>query len=131
MKVFVDTSALYAMLDKDDLNHNAAKQGWLELLDNGHDLVTTNYVLVECCALSQRRLGMQAARAIEESAIPVLRIHWVEERLHAMAMAAFLAAASRKLSLVDCISFVTMRNLGIGTAFAYDGHFLEEGFAAV
>ena len=130
MKVFVDTSALYAVLDKDDLNHLSAKEKWSDLLDNQHTLVTTNYVLVECCALAQRRLGMMAASAIEQSILPLLQVHWVDESMHSAAMGAFLLAGRRKLSLVDCVSFATMRKLGIPAAFAYDVHFVEEGFPA-
>lgn len=37
----------------------------------------------------------------------------------------------RKLSLVDCVSFLTMRRRGIDEAFAYDPDFEDEGFEPV
>jgi predicted nucleic acid-binding protein len=41
------------------------------------------------------------------------------------------AAARRKLSLVDCISFQTMREYGAPTAFCFDPHFREQGFDTI
>jgi predicted nucleic acid-binding protein len=41
------------------------------------------------------------------------------------------AANRRSLSLVDCVSFVVMRQLAIRDAFAFDRHFEEQGFTLV
>ena len=41
---------------------------------------------------------------------------------------AFLAAARRRLSLVDYVSFEVMRTLGIRTSFSFDPLFKEQGF---
>lgn len=55
MRVFVDTSALYALLDEDDANHARAAKAFAEL--QGSELTTHAYVLVETLALVSRRLG--------------------------------------------------------------------------
>jgi len=47
---------------------------------------------------------------------------------HRSGISALLAAAKRNLSLVDCVSFELMGNLGIRTAFAFDAHFKDAGF---
>lgn len=129
--IFVDTSAVYAVLDRSDANHAPARDGWFALLDSGRPLLTTNYVLVECCALTQSRLGLEAARCLLDDLVPVMEVVWVDETLHGIAAAALLAAHRRKLSLVDCVSFAVMRQRGITEAFAFDRHFAEEGFAVV
>lgn len=131
MTVFIDTSALYAMLDANDAQHLAAKQTWITLVDQGADLVITNYIVVETLALAQRRLGVAALRMLQEDVIPVLRVEWVTEINHQAGVAALLVAADRRLSLVDCVSFETMRSLGIKTAFAFDHHFAEQGFECI
>ena len=92
-------------------------------------MFTSNYVVVECCALAQNRLGMDAVRAIHDKILPVIEKQWIDEGLHALAMASLLSASRRKLSLVDCSSFAVMRKAGARTAFAFDAHFVEEGFA--
>jgi len=62
------------------------------------------------------------------NAAPLLHIEWVDETLHQAGVVALLTANRRQLSLVDCISFETMRRLGLDTAFAFDQHFVEQGF---
>lgn len=125
---FVDTSAICAILDRNDANHESAKTSWSTLLDSGHPLFTTNYVVVESCALAQSRLGLDAVRVIQEDLLPVMKIVWVDEATHSLAMTALLAAQRRKLSLVDCASFAVMRMKGSQVAFAFDQHFAEERF---
>ena len=128
MSVFVDTSAFYAILDADDENHDAARQMWEGLLTQDVVLVCSNYVLVETLALVQRRLGIPAVRIFQEDIMPVLTVEWIDETVHQVGIASVLAAASRRLSLVDCVSFEIMRRLGIKTAFVFDHHFEEQGF---
>jgi predicted nucleic acid-binding protein len=62
---------------------------------------------------------------------PVLQVDWVTEERHRAGMEAVLAAARKKLSLVDCVSFQTMRARGVRTAFCFDAHFREQGSAAM
>jgi len=128
MSVFVDTSAFFAVLDADDENHEAARQMWEDLLTQEAVLVCSNYVLVETLALVQRRLGIPAVRVFQEDIMPVLNVEWVDESLHQVGIASVLAAARRRLSLVDCVSFEIVRRLGIKTAFVFDHHFEEQGF---
>lgn len=131
MSVFIDTSALFAVLDADDEDHKAAEQAWVELITQEEHLICTNYVLAEAFALVQRRLGMAALRTLQEDIVSMLRIEWVVEARHGAGVTALLIAADRRLSLVDCVSFETMRSLGIQTAFAFDRHFSEQGFECI
>jgi predicted nucleic acid-binding protein len=127
VSVFVDTSALYAVLDRDDANHEMAAAEWRRLLESGVSMLVSNYILVETTALVQHRLGMAAVRALTDSMEPVLDVEWVTREDHDGARAALLAANRRRLSLVDCTSFVIMRRLGVFRAFAFDQHFAEQG----
>ena len=129
MTVFIDTSAFYSILDRDDVNHASAADTWLRLLRDEHALLTTNYVLLETCALLQSRLGIPALRAFHQDVVPLLQIDWVSEGRHNSGVEAALAASRKRLSLVDCIAFQTMRENGVQTAFCFDRHFLEQGFA--
>jgi predicted nucleic acid-binding protein len=60
-----------------------------------------------------------------------VRIDWAAEGRHRAAAEAVLAAGRKKLSLVDCVSFQTMRELGVRSAFCFDKHFTERGFETV
>ena len=56
MIIFVDTSAFFALLDRDDANHQKAKKTWSDLLNPENTFITSNYVIVESFALIQHRL---------------------------------------------------------------------------
>lgn len=127
MSVFVDTSALYAVLDRDDANHEAAATAYESLLDRT-TLLTHSYVVVETSALVQRRLGMEAVRVLSDDVLPALEVAFVDESLHRAAVGAMLAAGNRDVSLVDWTSFELMRRLGVGEAFAFDEDFAQQGF---
>ncbi|MEW6660888.1 MAG: type II toxin-antitoxin system VapC family toxin [Bacillota bacterium] len=131
MMVYVDTSAFLAVLDADDVNHQAAKRAWIDLLQSGDGLVCNSYVLVETHALIQHRLGLAAVRTFHEDIFPVLRLEWIDTTLHQQAAHAVITANRKNLSLVDCASFGTMRRLGIKKAFTFDKHFPEQGFEII
>jgi predicted nucleic acid-binding protein len=129
MTTFIDTSALLAILDADEERHGDARSEWAALLERDEPCVTTNYVLVETCALTTRRLGAAAVRVLSDDILPIVDVEWIDRESHERAVAALVAAGRRDLSLVDIISFDAMRRRGIQTAFAFDRHFLDAGFA--
>jgi predicted nucleic acid-binding protein len=128
MTVFVDTSAFYAVLDRDDSNHAEAKTVWTRLVREGATFLTNNYVLVETAALLQHRLGMAALRVFQEEVVPLLQVDWISEERHRGGIEAVLAAGRKRLSLVDCVSFQTMRENGVRSVFCFDAHFGVQGF---
>jgi predicted nucleic acid-binding protein len=127
VSVFVDTSALYAVLDRDDVNHQAAATAYAALLDSD-TLLTHSYVVLETTALVQRRLGVEAVRALVDDVLPAFDLVFVDEALHRAAEASLLAAGRREVSLVDWTSFELMRRLSVAAAFAFDDDFAAQGF---
>ena len=128
MSCFVDTSGLLAMLDRDDAAHAASRRAWEKLMADKTPLVTTNYVVLETTAILQHRVGIEAVRTFSDAICPVLTIEWITAAQHEKGMSALFAAGRRKLSLVDCVSFNTMREQGLREVFAFDKHFTEQGF---
>jgi predicted nucleic acid-binding protein len=126
VSVFVDTSAVYALLDAGDSNHERALRATESLL--GEELVTHSYVVVELVSLVRRRLGAAAAARLIDDVLPALEIADVDASLRYRALAAFRAATPSDVSLVDRTSFEFMRQRGIRRAWAMDSDFEAEGF---
>ena len=129
--VFVDTSALLALLNPRDDLHGRARRSFEALRKREAILVTSSYVLVETYALVGRRLGLAAVRAFRGDVAPLLDVEWVDETVHEQALDLVLGRDRRSLSLTDAASFVLMRRRGIEEAFAFGRHFAEEGFGLV
>lgn len=131
MTVFVDTSALLALLDADDAEHAAVRELFEGLLERRVALVTSNYVVLETAALLQRRIGVAPVRALHERLLPVLDVLWVDERVHDTAYRALSVADRRQISLVDWTSFELMRRHSVRQALTLDADFAAQGFEAV
>ena len=125
--IFVDTSAIYALADSRDANHERALELAGRASAERETLVVHNYVVVEAAALLQRRLGLEVTTRFLRDA-GRFKIHWVTEDDHASAVELHARAGRRRLSLVDCVSFIVMRRLGIVSALAFDADFQMEGF---
>ena len=128
MTVFVDTSALIAFLDDDDPAHSVCREAWRQAVLEAEGLVTTDYVVVEAIAVAQRRWGLDAVRTLVDELLPLIEVGPVSTEDRTAALNALLAAARRRLSLVDCVSFTVMRRLGIREYLRLDPHFEEQGF---
>jgi predicted nucleic acid-binding protein len=129
--VFVDTSAVLAFLNPKDEHHGRAVRAFETLKRRQAPLLSTSFVLVETYALLGRRLGLDAVRGFRGDLAPLIEVVWVDEVLHEAGLDLLLERRNRKLSLVDTVSFITMRARAIDEAFAYDPRFQEEGFAPV
>jgi uncharacterized protein len=128
MNVFIDTSALLAILNETDQYHQPAKQTWIELVSSDSVIFSSNYVIVETTALLQHRFGIEALRLFENNVQPVIKLFWIDEPVHKLAMGILIAANRRTLSLVDCTSFEIMRQANLVNVFSFDLHFSEQGF---
>ena len=128
MSLFVDTSAILALIDADQPRHRDVVAAWKAAVDGERPLFTSNYMLVETFALVQRRFGVKAMRDLASGLVPLLNPLWVDGALHATALSALFAAGRRGLSLVDCTSFEIMRRHGLHEALALDQDFARQGF---
>ena len=126
-QVFVDTSAFYALVAEGDQRHEEAHRIH-EHLKHDAEFTTTNYVMLETVSLLQRRHGVAHAEQIGDFVAGHVGVVWVNAAQHHAAWNAWKTHRNRGLSLVDCVSFVIMRELGLKHAFAFDGQFREAGF---
>jgi len=128
--IFVDTSALYALLDEDDRNHRKAADLWAATVPTAY-LATHAYVVIETSALVQRRLGMGAVGQLHDGLLAAVETAPIDLTTHHVAVTRWLGSGVRHLSLVDVTSFVFMSQAGIDRALAFDDDFIDAGFELV
>ncbi|MGH9417195.1 MAG: hypothetical protein ACRD01_11255 [Terriglobales bacterium] len=75
-----------------------------------------------------RRLGRASTHAFRSEFEPLLRCVWVDAEIHNAGLDLVEDRDRARLSLVDAVSFVVMRRLGIEEAFAFDADFQRERF---
>jgi len=125
---FLDTMGMLAVWDLADQWHTAAQQAFDDLLPQNVSLVATSYVLMEC--------GNAAARRPYRDHVTRLRAQLVEDGLvfdptpdeAEEAWAAYDRGDAGGAGIVDQVSFVVMRRLGIQHALTNDEHLRAAGF---
>ncbi|MCK4338193.1 MAG: PIN domain-containing protein [Candidatus Aminicenantes bacterium] len=128
MKIFADTSGLYALLVRNDYMYVRAKLNFEYFAENKVNLMTSSFVLVETMALLQRRIGMEPVRDFTTKILPLLDIIWIDQDWYSLGVQRLLTRGERDVSLVDCLSFEIMEARDITHAFTFDRHFEDNGF---
>lgn len=126
-RLFVDTGAWYALVDKNDPDHKEAKRF---LAINKIPLLTTNFIFDETITLLRSRLGWNAAKEFGErlkksSFVSIIALKDEDEE---KAWEIFLKYKDKDFSYTDCTSFAAMERLRIDTTFSFDRHFKDMGF---
>jgi predicted nucleic acid-binding protein len=121
-RLFVDTGAWYALVDRNDPEHIGAK-GFFET--NAIPLITSNFVFGETITLLRMRLGWSVAKDFGQrlKGSGFVGVHAVKEDDERRAWEIFLKYKDKDFSYTDCTSFALMERLKIESAFSFDSHF--------
>jgi len=124
-QALVDTSAVYALIDRDDANHRKAVSILRSLPRRGLTPVLSNFIVAESHALLLSRLGSQVARDwLLKQIWPIEPVTSVDER---KAKEIIQRYEDKTFSYSDATSFALMERLGLREAFAFDVHFRQYG----
>lgn len=122
----VDTSAIYALLDKSDNLHRRSFALFRELSTKPITVVITNFIVAECHALLAGRLSPEIARNwLKGLCWPVERVMEEDEQ---RAKEIILTYIDKSFSYTDATTFAVMERLGINRVLAFDQHFSQYGF---
>jgi len=121
--VLWDSSAILALLDADDIDHERAAAVAGQIASERRPSFITNYIEVEAHALLLRKLGRTLAREwLLTGGLPVIRALPDEED---RAREIVARHSDKDWSLCDAISFAVLDLRGIRRAFTFDRHFLQ------
>jgi predicted nucleic acid-binding protein len=130
--MIADTSAIYALIDADDVHHQQAK-AFIQKEGENLLLVVTETTLFEVITLVKSRLGqkiaVQVLHAICSSRFYRLVHLSDEDRKETWRI--FEKYADKDWSLFDCACLAVARNHEIGEAFAFDRHFQQMAAAGL
>jgi uncharacterized protein len=129
--VFLDTVGLIASWDGRDQWHAAADAVYQILLQQHRRLVTTALILWECGNAAARCPYRQRVNALrhflmQDGALIEPTPQEIED-----AWAAYDRGDAAQAGIVDHVSFVVMRRLGLTEAFTNDRHFQAAGFTTL
>ena len=128
-QVLADTSAIYALIDRDDSYHTKATSLLRSFPRRGLTPFLSNFIVAECHALLLSRLGMHTAREwLVKQAWPVEPVAPNDEERAKEIISRY---TDKGFSYTDATSFAVMERLGIREAFAYDPHFQQYGLKLV
>jgi predicted nucleic acid-binding protein len=128
-RVFVDTSALRALLDRADPRHAAVRDAFAGLKDA--ELLTHGYVVAESLAVARRRFGVDGAIALLDDILPVVAILPVQPELHLRGQRSYRESLPSAVSFVDRISFAVIERDALDAALATDADFGAAGVPVV
>jgi predicted nucleic acid-binding protein len=132
-EVFLDTGFTIALSVESDEHHERAEKLAEQLETEQTRLVTTRAILLETGnALSKeryRKFAVELFDALEED--PLVEIVPLSEELFAEALMLFRNRLDKEWGLVDCVSFIVMRERGLTEALTPDKHYEQAGFRAL
>ncbi len=127
-RVFIDTSANYALASPQDINASAARAISDRLKAERWRLFTTNFILAETHALllarRDRGVALRVLQEITNSSTVIVRVRAADER---RAQEILVQYDDKDFTLTDATSFAVMERLGISYAFAFDRDFAQYG----
>ena len=128
-RILVDTSAVFALLDRSDANHRAARDTLEQLRRRRTEPFLTNFIVAESHALVLTRLGADTARRwLLGNVWPVERVGEDDESKAVTIVGRYV---DKTFSYTDATSFAVMERLRLRTAFAFDPHFHQHGFQVI
>jgi uncharacterized protein len=126
-EVFVDTSFVIALVNRNDQFHAQA----VAVADqyDGRALITTEAVLLEIGNALARSFKAEAIQIIENFlSADEVRVVPLNADLFQKSLTLYKTHQDKSWGLVDCASFVVMRELSIIDALTSDHHFQQAGF---
>lgn len=128
--VFLNTSFSLALAAQSDLHHEKAVKLSAALAESKVDIVTTQAIVLEIGnSLARGRYRRIAIEAIDYLRVePNISVVSLTDELVEAGVDLFSRRSDKEWGLVDCVSFIVMRERRIKAALTADEHFVQAGF---
>jgi uncharacterized protein len=132
MRIFVDTSAWFALNNRKDQHHKQASDFVASLKGSPILFLTTDYIVDETLTLLRFKVSHREAAAflrIFSRSTQIVREQATPDQLK-RAEEIFLRCRDKFWSLTDCVSFAFMEERQLEDAFTFDSNFSQFGMRA-
>jgi hypothetical protein len=131
--VFVDTAYWIALLSNKDEHHQKARQ--VNELINGAILHSSDFIFLELLSTFADKGEMLRKHVVSLfkrfSANQKYIHHKCSHQLFNQGVELYEHRTDKSFSLVDCTSFIVMKEQNISVSLTFDNHFKQEGFRTI
>ena len=124
----MDSVGVLALWSESDQWHEMAEKAFAEITRNRDTVLTTTFVMLECGNAVAQKGFRSDANDLRERLEKSGTLIWPTETDWKLAWQNYQRGEADSAGIVDHVSFVVMRRLGIVKAFTNDRHFRAAGF---
>jgi len=125
---YVDTSAFYAYLVRNDRFHGPVSELMSSAVSEGRSLFSSSFVLGETLGLLQFRHGVEAAERFMTDIYPLVMWRWVDAKMFDDVWKIVKDSGRRSLTVVDASAVTCIRERAGSVCVAVDTDLKGFGF---
>ena len=125
IKVFIDSSGWYALVQNDHKYHEPAKEYFQQILDSRTRLYTNITEITSAISIIKQNCGLSVAtdfsKLIDQSILSTnLNVSWLTRRLHRAALKQFFSIKEPQIEIRHCLIFEDIKKKKINIIFSFD-----------
>jgi predicted nucleic acid-binding protein len=125
IKVFIDSSGWYALVQREHEHHEAAKEYFQQILDSRTRLYTNITEISSAIFKIKQNCGLSVAtdfsKLIDQSVLSTsLNVSWMTRRLHRSALKHFFTIKDVQIEIRHCLIFEEVKKKKINFIFSFD-----------
>jgi predicted nucleic acid-binding protein len=125
VKVFIDATGWYALINAQHLNHDLAKEYFQQLLNSNAKLYSNIMEVTTAISSIKRNCGLNSAlefsRIIDEANLSShLNVSWYTRRLRRASLKQFFSIKDQEIEIRHCVIFEEVRKKKINVIFSFD-----------
>ncbi len=125
IKVFIDSTGWYALVQPEFEHHDSAKEYYKQLLDSPARLYTNINEITMAISRIKSQCGLSIAtefsKIIEQSSLTTnLNVSWVNRRVYRAALRQFFSIKQSEIEIRHCFIFEEVQKKKINLIFSFD-----------
>jgi len=125
IKVFIDSTGWYALIQPEYKYHDSAREYYQQLLDSRAKIYTNINEITMAISKIKSQCGLSVAtefsKIIEQSSLATnLNVSWITRRIYRAALRQFFSIKQVEIELRHCFIFEDVRKKKINLIFSFD-----------